>query len=137
MADKIEAEGSRFLPSSKNNGIKEKVTKNPSIRDLSSQSREIANQLSVINLCSFKLRGSLVREHRPENLRELDEYLGELDTIEMVVMEAVDLLDKFNESLKAVSGFTGGERTDLPLSRPSNTSTGNIYYIPTRLRRDR
>jgi hypothetical protein len=137
MADKIEAEGSRLLPSGKSDGIKEKATTSPSIRALSSQSREIANQLSVINLCSFKLRSSLVREHRPENLRELDGYLGELDTIEMAVMEAAVLLDKFNESLKAVSGFTGGERTDPSLPRPSNTSTGNIYYIPTRLRRDR
>jgi len=106
---------------------RDKVTKRRRIRDLNSQAHEIANQLSVINLCCFKLRDSLAGELNGDQLRRLD-------TIAMAVTEAVDVLDKFSESLKAISPFTGGEKADSTLLLPLSASTGNVYHISPELK---
>jgi len=106
---------------------RDKVTKRRRIRDLNSQAHEIANQLSVINLCCFKLRDSLAGELNGDQLRRLD-------TIAMAVTEAADVLDKFSESLKAISPFTGGEKADSTLLLPLSASTGNVYHISPELK---
>ena len=106
---------------------RDKLTKRRKIRDLNSQAHEIANQLSVINLCCFKLRDSLAGELNGDQLRRLD-------TIAMAVTEAADVLDKFSESLKAISPFTGGEKADSTLLLPLSASTGNVYHISPELK---
>ena len=106
---------------------RDKVTKRRRIRDLNSQAHEIANQLSVINLCCFKLRDSLAGELNGDQLRRLD-------TIAIAVTEAADVLDKFSESLEAISPFTGGEKADSTLLLPLSASTGNVYHISPELK---
>jgi hypothetical protein len=124
MTNKIEAKH-RLLLSRKSE--RDKLTKRRRIRDLNSQAHEIANQLSIINLCCFKLRDSLAGQLNGDQLRRLD-------TIAMAVTEAPDVLDKFSESLKAISSFTGGERADSTLLSPLGASTGNVCHISPQLK---
>jgi len=60
--------------------------------------------------------------------------LRRLDTIAMAVTEAADVLDKFSESLKAISPFTGGEKADSTLLLPLSANTGNVYHISPELK---
>ena len=124
MANKLEAKH-RLLLSRKIE--RDKLTKRRRIRDLNSQAHEIANQLSVINLCCFELRDSLAGELNGDQLRRLD-------TIAIAVAEAADLLDKVSENLKAISSFTGGERADSTLLLPLSANTGNVYHISPELK---
>lgn len=106
---------------------RDKLTKRRRTTDLNSQAHEIANQLSVINLCCFELRDSLAGELNGDQLRRLD-------TIAIAVAEAADVLDRFSESLKAISSFTGGEKADSTLLPPLGASTGNLYHISPELK---
>jgi hypothetical protein len=124
MTNKIEAKH-RLLLSRKSE--RDKLTKRRRIKDLNSQAHEIANQLSVINLCCFKLRDSLAGELNGDQLRRLD-------TIAMAVTEAADVLDKFSESLKTISSFAGSEKADSTLLLPLSASTGNVYHISPQLK---
>jgi hypothetical protein len=124
MTNKIGAKH-RLLLSRKSE--RDKLTKRRRIKDLNSQAHEIANQLSVINLCCFKLRDSLAGELNGDQLRRLD-------TIAMAVTEAADVLDKFSESLKTISSFAGSEKADSTLLLPLSASTGNVYHISPQLK---
>jgi hypothetical protein len=104
MANKIQAKH-RLLLSRKIE--RDKLTKRRRIRDLNSQAHEIANQLSVINLCCFELRDSLAGELNGDQLRRLD-------TIAIAVAEAADLLDKVSENLEAMTNRRGRGRPSRP-----------------------
>jgi hypothetical protein len=90
---------------------------------------ELANQLSVINLCCFRLRELLAGKLDAKQLRQLD-------TIEIAAAEAAELLDKSNGSLKAMSSFTGAKKPAADSLRPSTTKTANLYHISSQLKLD-
>jgi hypothetical protein len=117
MPDKMEAKPSRPLSPKKSDGIKEKGTKHK-VRNLSCQAHDLTNQLSVINLCCFKLRALLIGK--------LDEHqLKELAAIEIAAAEAAKLLDEFRRSLLDPSTSNGGERLAPGSVGPS--SAGRFY----------
>jgi hypothetical protein len=124
MPDKIEAEPFRLLSSKKGDRLKEKVTKHK-VRKLNCQAHDVTNQLSVINLCCFKLRVLLTGK--------LDEHqLRELDAIEIAVAEATKLLEKFRRSLIDPSASSNGEKLAPASVGPS--SVGKLYQILPGLR---
>src|SRR5436190_18741428 len=108
MTNKIDAKH-RLLLSRKSE--RDKLTKRRRIRDLNSQAHEIANQLSVINLCCFELRASLAGELNGAQLRRID-------TIAIAVAAADELLEQVSETLIAILFSTSGQRTDTTLRVP-------------------
>src|SRR5919106_1386425 len=124
MPGEIEAEPFHFLSSKKGDRLKEKGTKHK-VRKLDCQAHDVTNQLSVINLCCFKLRALLTGK--------LDEHqLRELDAIEIAVAEATKLLEKFRRSLIDPSASSNGEKLAPASVGPS--SVGKLYQILPGLR---
>jgi hypothetical protein len=111
MSDKRAGERFRLLSSKKNQGLKEKGTQHK-VRKLNCQPHDLTNQLSIINLCCFKLRASLTAKLDENQLRELD-------AIEIAVAEAAILLKKFRRSLMDPSVWNSGEKLATASLGPS------------------
>jgi hypothetical protein len=111
MSHKIAAEQFRLLSSKKNQGLKEKGTQHK-VRKLNCQAHDLTNQLSIINLCCFKLRASLAGKLDENQLRELD-------AIEIAVAEVAILLEKFRRSLMDPSVSNSGENLATASLGPS------------------
>lgn len=85
---------------------------------------EMLNQLSVISLYSFKIRGSLRRKHDDEAPSRAD---GDLKALEHVVEEIVQLADRL---AKEIGACAATRATHGPArAGKSRRKAGNVYRL--------
>ena len=83
---------------------------------------EMLNQLSVINLYSFKIRGSLRPEHETPSRAESD-----LKALEHVVEEIVQLADRLAKEIGACAATEAAHGTAR--TSKSRRKAGNVYRL--------
>ena len=80
---------------------------------------EMLNQLSVISLYSFKIRGSLRREYETPSRAD-----GDLQALERVVEEIVQLADRLAKEIGECTAANGTARANK-----FSVKAGNVYRL--------
>jgi len=98
----------------------------PKPTDRASEARQILhemlNQLSVISLYSFKIRGSLRREHEAPSRAD-----GDLKALEHVVEEIVQLADRLAKEIGECA--TTRVPHNAARANKSRLKAGNVYRL--------
>src|SRR5919109_2209826 len=121
--DKTDAKPCRLVSSKKSVRPLDKENNATIIRRLNAHVHEIVNQLSIINLCCFKLRGQLIGKIDSNDLKEFD-------TIEMAVAAVDEMLEQLNQCGKATSSTAQAKSKPTVIRLSSLT---NVHHISPRL----
>jgi hypothetical protein len=85
------------------------------------------NQLSVINLCSFKLRGAVPSHVGPA-------MTNDLQTLERAVEDATLLAEQLSQAIEALASISEAKAPRLVKASPQNNNVLPLFTVSRRQR---